>query len=561
MLTEREAQQTSLTVENGRRIHLERGGGDVKTFNFDYVADEETGQQDMFETIARPIADACLEGYNGTIFAYGQTGSGKTFTIQGPTVSIKGEEQILSASNASEERYEMRGLMQRSFEYMFGLLDDQKKEAEESNAEFQYLVKSSYLEIYNEQIVDLLDPQQNTLHIREDIQKGVYVGGLQEESIASVKEMLAMVQRGARNRHVSATQMNKESSRSHAVLTTQIDSKCLNASGVWQMKSSRFHIIDLAGSERANSTQARGQRLKEASMINKSLTALGIVINSLVEISEGKQRHVHYRDSKLTFLLRDSLGGNSKTTICANVTAGSSSVGETTSTLMFAQRAKMIKNKAVINEESSGSIDILKADIRRLKKELAEETNLRMSLEAKLEGMPRLSTEGQQPRPTASGNVLCKICKAVTNIEEEKDNDSPFEMSDEESNSDEESKDTVPDSLSKDKPTVSKEFANAKRFLSVTSQNFLRSNTMRKDSNPQVVSMLKEKLIELGKMTERVVKVEKLLCETLENLDVQQKQYEQKIENLNQQLENKQIYLESFMKNVQMDKVVIRNRE
>ena len=154
------------------------------------------------------------------------------------------------------------------------------------------------------------------------------------------------------------------------------------------MKSSRFHIIDLAGSERANSTGARGQTLKEASMINKSLTALGIVINSLVEISEGKTRHVHYRDSKLTFLLRDSLGGNSKTTICANVTAASASVSETSSTLAFAQRAKMIKNKAKINEETSGSIEILKADIRRLKKELAEETSLRMSLEAKLEGTP-----------------------------------------------------------------------------------------------------------------------------------------------------------------------------
>ena len=231
--------------------------------------------------------------------------------------------------------------------------------------------------------------------MREDIQKGVYVAGLNEETIGSVKEMLAMVQRGARNRHVSATSMNSESSRSHAVLTTQIDSKCLNASGVWQVKSSRFHIIDLAGSERANSTQARGQRLKEASMINKSLTALGIVINSLVEISEGKQRHVHYRDSKLTFLLRDSLGGNSKTTICANVTAGSASTGETTSTLMFAQRAKMIKNKAVINEESSGSVSILKADIRRLKQELAEETNLRMGLEAKLEGMPHTPTAAE----------------------------------------------------------------------------------------------------------------------------------------------------------------------
>ena len=155
---EREAQAAALTVENGKRIILERGKGDVKTFNFDYVAGAQTEQRDMFEAIARPIADGCLEGYNGTIFAYGQTGSGKTFTIQGPTVSIGGEEQMLSVSNASEERYEMRGLMQRSFEYIFGLLEARKEEAEASSAEFGFLVTSSYLEIYNEQIVDLLDP-------------------------------------------------------------------------------------------------------------------------------------------------------------------------------------------------------------------------------------------------------------------------------------------------------------------------------------------------------------------------------------------------------------------
>ena len=172
--------------------------------------------------------------------------------------------------------------------------------------------------------------------------------------------MMNLTTRGARNRHVGSTLMNKESSRSHSVLTTTIESKTMNDDGVWQMKSSRFHIIDLAGSERSKNTNAVGERLKEAGMINKSLTALGIVINSLVEISEGKNRHVHYRDSKLTFLLRDSLGGNSKTVIIANVTAAAISVGETLSTLNFAQRAKLIKNKAVVNEESSNTIAHLK---------------------------------------------------------------------------------------------------------------------------------------------------------------------------------------------------------
>ena len=265
--------------------------------------------------------------------------------------------------------------MQRSFEYLFGCMEKQKKEAETTGVEMQFLIKASYLEIYNEQIVDLLDPQSHSLHIREDITKGVYVEALQEETVSGVKDMIALITRGARNRHVSSTSMNKESSRSHSVLTTQVESKTMNDSGVWQMKSSRFHIIDLAGSERSKSTNAVGERLKEAGMINKSLTALGIVINSLVDISEGKTRHVHYRDSKLTFLLRDSLGGNSKTVIIANVTPSSQNVGESLSTLMFAQRAKLIKNKAVINEESSSTIHHLKAELRRVKKELAESTN------------------------------------------------------------------------------------------------------------------------------------------------------------------------------------------
>lgn len=147
--------------------------------------------------------------------------------------------------------------------------------------------------------------------------------------------MNAIITRGASNRHVGSTSMNKESSRSHSVLTTIIESKSMR-DGIWNIKTSRFHIIDLAGSERSKHTNAVGDRLKEAGMINKSLSALGNVINSLVDLSEGKSRHIHYRDSKLTFLLRDSLGGNSKTLIIANISPSSLCAGETISTLKFA---------------------------------------------------------------------------------------------------------------------------------------------------------------------------------------------------------------------------------
>lgn len=181
-----------------------------------------------------------------------------------------------------------------------------------------------------------------------------------------------MIERGSWNRYVGATNMNLESSRSHSVLSASIESKTMNA-GLWNVKVSRFHIIDLAGSERQKQTKSEGERLKEAGMINKSLSALGNVINSLVEMSEGKARHVHYWDSKLTFLLRDSLGGNSKTLIIANISASSQQYSETMSTLKFAQWAKMIKNKAVINEDSSGTVSILKEEIKWLKQVIAKQ--------------------------------------------------------------------------------------------------------------------------------------------------------------------------------------------
>ena len=220
--------------------------------------------------------------------------------------------------------------------------------------------------------MDLLEPNSSSLNVREDIKKGVYVEGLREEVVQSYKDMISIIIKGAKNRHVGETSMNRESSRSHSVLTTYIESKSLSKTGVWNIRCSRFHIIDLAGSERSKNTNAVGDRLKEAGMINKSLSALGNVINSLVDASEGKQRHIPYRDSKLTFMLRDSLGGNSKTVIIAHISPSQINLGETLSTLEFAKRAKQIKNRAVVNEDSSGTILILKNEIKRLKHDMNE---------------------------------------------------------------------------------------------------------------------------------------------------------------------------------------------
>lgn len=303
--------------------------------------------------------------------------------------------------------------MPRSFQFIFNQINKMTEENE--NTEF--LIKCSYLEIYNEKIQDLLEPTASNLQIREDIKKGVYVEALSEEVVSSSNEVVDLIDRGRRNRHVGATDMNQESSRSHSVLTTNIESKTMK-DGLWNVKISRFHIIDLAGSERQKLTNAGGERLKEAGMINKSLSALGNVINSLVEMSEGKVRHVHYRDSKLTFLLRDSLGGNSKTLIIACVSPASSSHSETLSTLKFAQRAKLIKNKAVINEDSSGTVAILKDEIKRLKAQVMKQRISYQSL--------------QQEFETASASRSTRTSTQEENLKEVEKEEQPEPLSDSE---------------------------------------------------------------------------------------------------------------------------------
>lgn len=218
--------------------------------------------------------------------------------------------------------------------------------------------------------------------MREDLKRGVFLDGVVEETASSARETLEILRKGARNRHIGATSMNLESSRSHSVFSLYIESKTAEG-GVCKVRRSQFHFVDLAGSERQKKTEAKGERLKEGCNINRSLSVLGGVINALVETTQGKKVHVRYRDSKLTFLLRDSLGGNSKTAVIANISQASSAYYETLSTLQFAQRAKMIKNKARLNEDLSGDAEALRIEVRRLKEELESARCIIQSLESR----------------------------------------------------------------------------------------------------------------------------------------------------------------------------------
>uniref|UniRef100_A0A674K5P6 Kinesin motor domain-containing protein n=1 Tax=Terrapene triunguis TaxID=2587831 RepID=A0A674K5P6_9SAUR len=344
----------SVLSSNTLRLHSKP---EPKIFTFDHVANMDTTQEAVFSSVAKNIVESCMNGYNGTIFAYGQTGSGKTFTMMGP-------------SDSDNFTHNLRGVIPRSFEYLFFLIEREKEKAGTGKS---FLCKCSFIEIYNEQIFDLLDSASAGLFLREHIKKGVFVVGAVEQVLTSAAEAYQVLTMGWRNRRVASTSMNRESSRSHAVFTITVDSMEKN-SEVVNIRSSQLNLVDLAGSERQKDTHTEGVRLKEAGNINRSLSCLGQVITALVDVGNGKQRHICYRDSKLTFLLRDSLGGNAKTCIIANVHPGSRCFGETLSTLNFAQRAKLIKNKAVINEDTQGNVSQLQAEVKKLKEQLAQLT-------------------------------------------------------------------------------------------------------------------------------------------------------------------------------------------
>lgn len=318
-----------------------------KTFTFDTVFGPDSKQLDVYNLTARPIIDSVLEGYNGTIFAYGQTGTGKTFTMEGVRAVP-----------------ELRGIIPNSFAHIFGHIA-------KAEGDTRFLVRVSYLEIYNEEVRDLLGKDQTQrLEVKERPDVGVYIKDLSAYVVNNADDMDRIMTLGHKNRSVGATNMNEHSSRSHAIFTITIECSEKGVDGNMHVRMGKLHLVDLAGSERQAKTGATGQRLKEATKINLSLSTLGNVISALVD---GKSTHVPYRNSKLTRLLQDSLGGNSKTMMCANIGPADYNYDETISTLRYANRAKNIKNKARINEDPKDALlRQFQKEIEELKKKLEE---------------------------------------------------------------------------------------------------------------------------------------------------------------------------------------------
>ncbi|WZZ03677.1 hypothetical protein YC2023_089598 [Brassica napus] len=333
-------------------------------------------KDEIFQLVGAPLVENCLAGFNSSVFAYGQTGSGKTYTMWGPANGLL--EEHLSG--------DQRGLTPRVFELLFARISEvmlgvvclhKEEQVKHADRQLSYQCRCSFLEIYNEQITDLLDPSQKNLMIREDVKLGVYVDNLTKGYVKNLKDLSQLLIKGLVNRRTGATSVNAESSRSHCVFTCIVESHCKNAAdGLSSFKTSRINLVDLAGSERQKSTGAAGERLKEAGNINRSLSQLGNLINILAEISQtGKQRHIPYRDSRLTFLLQESLGGNAKLAMVCAVSPSQSCRSETFSTLRFAQRAKAIQNKAVVNEVMQDDVNFLREVIRQLREELQRVKN------------------------------------------------------------------------------------------------------------------------------------------------------------------------------------------
>lgn len=326
-----------------------------KTYTYDHVFGPDASQADVFEGIVMPIVDEVLQGYNCTVFAYGQTGTGKTHTMEGRRdEDMVGIQERRLAENA--------GIIPRAVKQVFDHLRSITDE---------HSVRVSHLELYNEQLTDLLSPHDacaDTLRMYEDPAKGTFVQGLEDIVVTNEEEIFAVLDKSAMKRRTAETLMNKYSSRSHSVFSITIHIKESTPEGADLLKVGKLNLVDLAGSENVGRSGAIKGRAREAGNINQSLLTLGRVITALVD----RHPHVPYRDSKLTRLLQESLGGRNKTCIIATVTPGSHSLEETASTLDYAYRAKSIKNRPTVNQMIAKHV-LLKEyteEIFKLKKEL-----------------------------------------------------------------------------------------------------------------------------------------------------------------------------------------------
>ncbi|TNN00128.1 hypothetical protein fugu_011374 [Takifugu bimaculatus] len=356
--------------------------GKDKAFTYDYMFDMDSQQDAIYTTCTEKLIDGCFEGYNATVFAYGQTGSGKTYTMgTGFDVNIADAEL---------------GIVPRAVHHLFQGIEERREAAQAQGRPVpEFKINAQFLELYNEEVLDLFDSsrdmkQKSHIKIHEDANGGIYTVGVTTRTVGSEAEMIQCLKLGALSRTTASTQMNVQSSRSHAIFTIHLcqvrvcasdnqenetDNRVSNGNSEmdeYETLTAKFHFVDLAGSERLKRTGATGDRAKEGISINCGLLALGNVISALGDRSK-RASHVPYRDSKLTRLLQDSLGGNSQTVMIACISPSDRDFMETLNTLKYANRARNIKNKVMVNQDkASQQISALRTEIARLQMELME---------------------------------------------------------------------------------------------------------------------------------------------------------------------------------------------
>ncbi|XP_074022953.1 kinesin-like protein KIF27 [Numenius arquata] len=336
--------------------------GKDRVFTFDFVFGKNSTQEEVYTVCIKPLLLSLTEGYNATVFAYGQTGSGKTYTIGGGHI----------ASVAEDEK----GIIPRAIQELFQHISE--------NCNIDFHVKVSYIEVYKEELRDLLELETSVkeLHIREDEKGNTVIVGAKEFQVECADEVISLLESGNAARHTGTTQMNEHSSRSHAIFTISICQKQSTESQKntdaaqdsslksLQMIASKFHFVDLAGSERVTKTGNTGERFKESIQINSGLLALGNVISALGD-PKRKSVHIPYRDAKITRILKDSLGGNAKTVMITCISPSSSDFDESLNSLKYANRAKNIRNKPVVNyNPDQDRIDEMELEIRLLREAL-----------------------------------------------------------------------------------------------------------------------------------------------------------------------------------------------
>ncbi|KAJ4781282.1 kinesin-like protein [Rhynchospora pubera] len=403
--------------------------GDRK-FSFDSVLGPQASQEDVFKSVGLPLVQNALDGYNTSLVCYGQTGSGKTYTMWGPPSAMVGGNPLNTNL----------GVAPRFFHMLFSEFQRPQEGSEEKKKNFQ--CRCSFLEIYNEQINDLLDPTQRDLQIREDNANGIHVENLSEEYVNNEEDVAQILIKGLSNRKVGATTMNSKSSRSHVIFTFIVESWCKEESSKCfsSSKCSRITFVDLAGLDRDELDGATKHYTKEERYVKKSLSRLGKLVNILSESAiSGKQQKVSYLGSSLTYLLQDTVGGNSKVSFLCLISSDEKSKAATLSTLRFGERAKHIQNKPVINEITEDDVNGLSDKIRQLKEELIKAKSgsntpgenfsgknargslnlLRVSLNRSLI-LPRIEIESDEEMEADEEDVS-ELCAQINNIHSSSD--------------------------------------------------------------------------------------------------------------------------------------------